>query len=406
MPFKPLQRFNSLMGAAPRDNYGGLLSPADQRAATQAFRAQLASGLLSAAGPQRMPVSLGQAIGGSLPQAMQARDYRAETGIRNDQLRRQIDAENKQTASRAKLTGLFRGMGGEDGEFVAAVADVDPGLALGLLSGRSQQERTPTAVQTLIDAGIDPQSPQGQEILIKNLTGGDDSAMDRFAELQAQLELARTQREEKAAADAEVREREAKHIAITRALDQTEQIVNLGKELEGTALQLGMPMSTLRRATVSTIAGLGAALGFDVEAQKQAVTALDKYKKNAADQLINVMASGKLGAGTNDKLAQFKDSLASPDITFGAVQSIEANIAEALLDDAKLYDVPLTGRDRHESNIKAWRSYDKEPSASEQVHRPADIGRYSLEKIRSLDIDSLSDEQVDAVSRRLDELGQ
>jgi hypothetical protein len=170
MPFKPLQRFNSIMGAAPQDNYGGLLSPQDQRAATQAFRAQLASGLLSAAGPQRMPVSLGQAIGGSLPQAMQARDYRAETGIRNDQIRRQIDAENKHTASLGKMRGLIPSMVPEgQAELYQGLFDVAPDVALqglfspqnrsaldeklGVVEGRLGRPLTDTEVMTLAGGG-------------------------------------------------------------------------------------------------------------------------------------------------------------------------------------------------------------------------------------------------------------
>jgi hypothetical protein len=156
MPFKPLQRFNSIMGAAPRDDYGGLLSPQDQRAATQAFRAQLASGLLSAAGPQRMPVSLGQAIGGSLPQAMQARDYRAETGIRNDQYRREIERENRQLAEEAKqreamerFRGLLGPLGGEENaEVINGLFDVAPGAVVQGLLGRVFQQQQPQTYES------------------------------------------------------------------------------------------------------------------------------------------------------------------------------------------------------------------------------------------------------------------
>src|SRR5688572_20419705 len=156
MPFKPLQRFNSIIGAAPRDDYGGLLSPQDQRAATQAFRAQLASGLLSAAGPQRMPVSLGQAIGGSLPQAMQARDYRAETGIRNDQYRREIERESRQLAEETKqreamerFRGLLGPLGGEENaEVINGLFDVAPGAVVQGLLGRVFQQQQPQTYES------------------------------------------------------------------------------------------------------------------------------------------------------------------------------------------------------------------------------------------------------------------
>jgi hypothetical protein len=136
MPFQPLKAFNGLLDRmVPQDNYGGLLSPQDQRAAANAYRAQLGAGLLSAAGPQRMPVSLGQALGAAMPQAAQARDYRAETGIRNEQLRRQIDNENKRNASLSNMRGLLPALVGEErAPFFQGLFDVSPEMALSMIT--------------------------------------------------------------------------------------------------------------------------------------------------------------------------------------------------------------------------------------------------------------------------------
>jgi hypothetical protein len=146
MPFQPLKQFNGLLDRmVPQDNYGGLLSPQDQRAAANAYRAQLASGLLSAAGPQRMPVSLGQAIGSAMPQAAQARDYRAETGIRNEQLRRQIDNENKQNAALGKMRGLIPSLVGEESApMYQAAFDVSPSGVMSQLFAQPQGYQSPT----------------------------------------------------------------------------------------------------------------------------------------------------------------------------------------------------------------------------------------------------------------------
>src|SRR3990167_8759633 len=124
MPFRPLQRFGGFLDrmVPPPDNYGGLLSPQDQRAAGMQARAILASGLLSAACPQRMPVSLGQALGAAMPPAMAARDQRAEAGLRNDQLRRQIEQENRSTSAQQKLGGLFRSLGGPNGDLLGSIS--------------------------------------------------------------------------------------------------------------------------------------------------------------------------------------------------------------------------------------------------------------------------------------------
>jgi hypothetical protein len=134
MPFQPLKQFQGLLDRmVPQDNYGGLLSPQDQHAAAQAYRAQLGAGLLSAAGPQRMPVSLGQALGAAMPQAAAARDYRAETGIRNDQIRRQIDNENRQKSALSNMRGLLPSLVGEENApFFQGLFDVSPEMALSM----------------------------------------------------------------------------------------------------------------------------------------------------------------------------------------------------------------------------------------------------------------------------------
>jgi hypothetical protein len=151
MPFRPLQAFGGLLDRmVPQENYGGLLSPADQRAATQAYRAQLASSLLSAAGPQRMPVSLGQALGAAIPQATQARDQRAETGLRNEQLRRQIERENKQNAAMGKMRGLLGAMNPENAEMIGGLFDIAPGAVAQGLLGQMFAQNQPASYESPI----------------------------------------------------------------------------------------------------------------------------------------------------------------------------------------------------------------------------------------------------------------
>jgi hypothetical protein len=151
MPFRPLQRFNGLLDRmAPQDNYGGLLSPQDQHAAAQAYRAQLASSLLSAAGPQRMPVSLGQALGSAIPQAMQVRDQRAEAGLRNEQLRRQIERDTKQNEAMGKMRGLLGAMNPENAEMIGGLFDIAPGAVAQGLLGQMFAQNQPASYESPI----------------------------------------------------------------------------------------------------------------------------------------------------------------------------------------------------------------------------------------------------------------
>lgn len=129
MAFRPLQRFGGFLDrmVPSAAGYGGLLSEADQRAAGRDARAILAAGLLQAAGPQTRPVSLGQAISSALPAAMAVRDQRVEAGLRNEQLRREIDRENKKAAALSSVRGLLGSMDPENAELIGGLFDIAPG---------------------------------------------------------------------------------------------------------------------------------------------------------------------------------------------------------------------------------------------------------------------------------------
>jgi hypothetical protein len=134
-----LGRFNNFLNrmVPPSPNLGGLLSAGDQREAANQYRATLASGLLSAAGPQRRPVSLGQAIGNALPEAMSARSDRIESGIRNDMLRRQIEEIDRRRGASSALNDFIAGSSSLTPElksFVGTAAKIDPSAAMGMLA--------------------------------------------------------------------------------------------------------------------------------------------------------------------------------------------------------------------------------------------------------------------------------
>lgn len=389
-------------------SYGGLLSAADQRAAGRDARMMLASGLLSAAGPQRMPVSLGQAIGASLPPALAVRDQRAEAGVRNEMLRRQIDNENRQNASRAKFSGLLRTAGGEDGELLGLLADIDPQLAIGVMTG-GRDRADPAALREMQALGF-PMTQEGfaaYNAAKAQGTGGDLAAQLLIDERKARLE--REKREADQTAEQREKDRETRANAIRRSLVQTEEIVEHAQNLEGTFLAAGIPAAQLRAAGMSTLAGLGAAVGLDTTEIQSQVDEFNKMKKGMADQLINLIESGGLGDPTDSKLRQYKDALANPETSLGAVKEIQGKIAIDLLGRADVEEVEIAGRERIENNIQQWRGF--QPSATEPVvdapavvRRVADIARMSLEQLQQLDPASLTQELRDAAADRWDEL--
>lgn len=414
MAFRPLKAFGGFLDRmVPQENYGGLLSPQDQRAAAQAFRAQLASGLLSAAGPQRMPVSLGQALGAAMPQAMAARDQRAEVGLRNDQLRRQIERENKDNAARAKLGGLFGAIGGPDGDLLRAVNDVDPRLAVGLLSAQAQQQeqRDPNDLQMMDALGL-PRTPEG---FAKYKQLDSDPGMRQMLDalnLQIQgLNLKNMEREQELAARTERETRLTQQNAINNGLDQAAKLAEVAKKLEGSIVQTGLPAGDWRRQLGGIAAGAGQAFGLDTAELEADLAAFDKYKKGLSDQLIALMATGDLGAGTNSKLQQYNDALAKPETELAAALGIQGNIIRDYLDTATVKGLEVRDRGKYEALIEEFSDYHPPESAAEptapngKVIRPADIGRMSLDQLRELDPASMTPELRDAAERRWDALG-
>jgi hypothetical protein len=421
MPFRPLQQFNGLLDRmVPQDNYGGLLSPQDQHAAAQAYRAQLGASLLSAAGPQRMPVSLGQALGAAMPAAAQARDYRAETGIRNDQIRRQIDNENRQKAAQQKLGGLFRGVGGPDGEMLGILADIDPGLAMqvAMSSGGQQQAQDPSELRMMDALGI-PRTPEGYaQLQGMKADDGLKPMMDALSLQMQGLQLENLKRAQ-AKEDQEAHEtRVAQEQGITRGLDQTQKIASLTKKLEGTALASGLPGAEWRRAGVGGLSALKGALGLDTDEMRAELAAFDEQKKNLSDQLNNLIAGGQLENVTDAKLKQYQNSLADQNTQPAAIMEIQSVVAQSYLDQADRIGYKLPNREKYETAIEEMRNY--VPGATETVIdapaagraveravvRVADIGRMGLEQLQELDPDSLSKEVREAAADRWDELNK
>lgn len=417
MPFRPLQRFGGFLDRmVPQDNYGGLLSPADQRAAAQAYRAQLASGLLSAAGPQTRPVSLGQAIGSALPVAMAARDQRAEVGIRNEQLRKQIERDTRENENRAKLGNLLRTAGGEQGEMLGLLSEIAPreaaaSLFSSMMGGESQ--RDPADLQLMDAIGL-PRTPEGYAQLqgMKN----DDGMRPMFDALNLQiqsLQLANMKRTQ------EIEEQQARETRLTRensikrGLEQTVKIADLTKKLEGTALASGLPASEWRRSGFGALAAVGGALGLDVEKLESDLAAFDEQKKNLSDQLNNLIAAGQLDNVTDSKLRQYQNSLADQNTQPAAIMEIQATISQAFLDQADVLGMEIPNRAKIEAEIEEMRNYvppgtdtiiDVPGVTGRAVVRVADIGRMSLEQLQSVDTTGWSKELLEAAAKRWDEL--
>lgn len=416
------QRFNGLLDRlTPADSMGGLLDPMQAQAAQRQAQMMLGSGLLQAGGPQRMPMSFGQAIGRALPQARQYQSERGMDALRNQQMREQIVEGKKRKDAQEKLMGLLGDVGGPEGQLMGLLGQASPELMMQGMAQQmfgQQQERRDPAELLVMDALKIPRTEAGYAKYQSLKNDGDTKPMLEAIQLQIEgLKLTEIQRN----ADAE--QQQAREVKMTRqnsikhGLEQTKNIADLVMRLEGTALASGLPASEWRRTGIGGLAAVKGALGLDADKLNEDLTAFDSYKKNLNDQLIALMSSGSLGPGTDSKLAQYRASLASPDVQPGAVMAIQANIAQTFLDQADVMGFEVPNREEYEKSVEKMRNYQPggtetivdvpgaAAAAGRAVVRAADIARMSVQQLRSIDIDVLTEEQRAALAKRLDALG-
>lgn len=283
------------------------------------------------------------------------------------------------------------------------------------LAQSQQGGQDPSAVRTLVAAGIDPASPEGRDILVKSLSGG--GVGDQLAAIQAQLaiEQRRDQIDRDRATDARTAEEDrVKKVQLGNTLKsgitQTANLAELTQKLEGSFLEAGMPASTWRRTGASVLAGTGAALGMDTRELERDIASFDKLKKGLSDQLINLMGSSdNMGQATNSKLTQYQNALATTETSPGAIMSIQAGIAQTLLEEADAQGIEISGRDAIEANIAKWRHYESDPAAA-VVDVPAaaravsDFSRMTVEQLSALDPAKMTPELLEAAKKRWEEL--
>ena len=275
----------------------------------------------------------------------------------------------------------------------------------------------PSDIQAMKALGY-PLTPDGFKSYNADQGQPGGSAADALAAIQAQLavdsrrdQIARDRRADEVAS----REEGIKHTQLRNTLSsgiqQTSDLAELTDKLEGTFLEAGMPASTWRRTGASLIAGAGAALGMDTRELEGNIANFDKLKKGLSDQLINLMSTGELGQGTNNKLQAFQNALATTETSPGAIMSIQAGIAQTLLDEADAQGIEIRGRDDIEAKIDRWRHYESEQGEA-VVDAPAiatrvrNIGKMTAEQLRDLasEADKLPAEVLEAAAKRWDEL--
>lgn len=347
------------------------LDQAEQDAARQRHQRQMMATLLQAGQPSTAPQSGLAAIGGAVQDAQQVKDQFGADTMRAKLYRAQIEQ---------------------------------------MARPRQAQERAdPAALREMAALGF-PMTQEGFAAYNK-AKGSENPVADQLSALQAQLaiqsrqdQIERDRRTDAEAAEAKSRARAQSASAIKRTLSQTADIAALTEGLEDSFLGAGMPASSWRRTAAGAWSGIAGALGGDTSKIDADIGKFDKMKKGMSDQLINLISTGDLGDPTNAKLQSYQDALANTETSPPAIMSIQAGIAEAMIEAADNQGVQIEGRDKIEENIKKWRAY--ESKQGEPVIDIPAISKMSAAQLSELANSGVTftKEMIDAAEARWNEL--
>lgn len=107
-----MQDFSGLLFGGGGTGLEGYITPEQQQAIQQQSMLQAASALLSAGGPSRTPISIGQALGGALQAGQQGYQQAQQGAIQNLLTKQKL---NEGALEQARMMAYMRALGGEGG---------------------------------------------------------------------------------------------------------------------------------------------------------------------------------------------------------------------------------------------------------------------------------------------------
>lgn len=267
------------------------------------------------------------------------------------------------TTDAAQLAGQQVNMpgpiSGPQAEMLGLLGQVDPKAgvtaAVGLLS---PDDRRPNS---LIEQAqfVFPQDPDKQrQFVAENSGGGGD--LDRQLQMldmrQRQLEFQRQQRELNQQ-ERDQKQAQGELVASLRTdLNRGEELAELVNDLEGTALETGVPLSQMRRAATSGASALGNLVGVDTSDSQQLVGKFDRFNKLATNFAINsatrLFDSGRI---SNFQLQAIQDAQVSPTVSPEANRLVIADNLQHLLEGADRAGIEIKDQEQFESTIQGLR---------------------------------------------------
>lgn len=329
------------------------------------------------------------------------------------------------------------------GELLGLLADVSPEpVVQGLLAEvlpQGRESRTSTIINDMRELGIPLTEDNYTRFKSMGGNGNDLDALQQVQLAKLLLDMQGVKADRDDAAVERGRARLLSERSLNTNLKRMEDLAGYAEDLEGTFLEAGVPLSEGRRALASGGAALGRLLGWDTEAAQKKVDLYDKLKKGLNDLVVD--SSGRFTSTlTDNKLNLLRQSMASPDVTTDTIRGVLGEMAEDMRDAADIEGYKLDNRDGYEGFIERMRtpvqrkkeapvidvprvSRDVKAAADQGIEtiavtadrmkdaslragaKAVDIARMSINEIRKLDLERLSEEQLKALEKRMDELG-
>ena len=230
----------------------------------------------------------------------------------------------------------------------------------------------PSDIRALLAAGIDPEGPEGRQAILHSVGGRDDPTDKLLAQIQVQNQQFRL---DDLRRDREKTERTEKQaiagtkVAISSDFRHAKEIIELQKDLENTALSVGVPYGELLRDLQAGGAAIAGVAGFDVGEINKLLRKRDRLNKLFADGVIEGI-DRFAGTGTMSipKFNALMDASPSMDNQAGANALLLADRMQALLESAELSGIEVSQRAEIEEFISASRA------------APTSVGRFIVEE--------------------------
>lgn len=333
----------------------------------------IGAGLLSVAGPSYEPQSMGQGLarGIQLAQSGQGR------ALQNQLIRDKIAENQRRRQASERLQGLLvppgtgeariPQPGDEQRQMLGLLAQVAPEqVAQGLLGQMFPQERAePSDIRTLRAIGIDPQSEDGQKIILDRLKAS-GVAMEQLDAMLKTLQIRSLQDDMQKAQTEKERTEVGARISTLNSIDRIREAAEINARMRGTMAETGMGFNELRQAAAGPMAFLTRMFGGDEARARQTAADMGRFEQLTRREAISDLFSGQAAAGTltDAKMRTYLQTKPGFDQLPETNNRIFADMLKDSLDSATQLGISVSDREDVEALIKTLRRGEEKPQSS------------------------------------------